>query len=497
MKKVAKCDPVGFRQKILGLAVLSKEIQEQKKLGKKIVHCHGVFDLLHPGHLKHFEEAKTLGDFLVVTVTADRFVNKGPGRPVFSENLRAEALAALSLIDYVAINETPTAVEPIALIQPDFYVKGQDYEAREKDQTGGILKEEAAVLAVGGKIHFTHGITFSSTQLLKTYFLPKEKAFTRDELLELFYEMLRIRRVEEAIALAYPNNEMRCPIHLSIGQEATPVAVSRLLNPSDHVFSTHRCHAHYLAKGGNLNQMIAELYGKITGCSKGKGGSMHLVDTKVGMMGASALVGGTIPIATGSALAFQREKSNRVSVAYLGDGATEEGVFYESLNFASLHKLPILYVVENNFYATYSSQKARQATLEIFKRGESVGVPGYRVDGNDVKAVLKAAAPLVQQAREGGGPALLECVTYRLKDHVGPGSDLNIGYRSQEEWSDWFEKCPLKKLKTELALSEEENSTLETKIQRQIETAFEFAKTSPFPSALKMERSVYAPAELR
>ncbi len=485
------------QEKILSLPALAKICALEKAKGKKIIHCHGVFDLLHPGHLKYFSEAKTLGDVLVVTLTNDLNVNKGPGRPVYTQTQRAEFLASLSLIDYVAINDTATAVKPIELLKPDYYVKGQDYEDKSKDKSGGIYLEEKAVLDVGGKLYFTHGETFSSTQLLK---LLDEKKSTEslptELLLKLYFEMLRIRRIEEAIAREYPKQEMRCPIHLSIGQEAPSVAVSSLLTTEDHIFSTHRCHAHYLSKGGSLERMLAELFGKGTGCNGGKGGSMHLVDPEVGMMGASALVGGTIPIGVGSALAFKKAGIKNIAVVYLGDGATEEGVFYESLNFAALHKLPVLFLVENNTYATYSPQSARQATSEIYKRGEPFQIPGIRVAGNSVQEIYLAAKKLITRMRSGEGPAILECLTYRFRDHVGPGSDIAVGYRTQEELNTWQEKCPLLTLKAELArsnsINEEMDSDYEQAIRFELERAFEFARSSHNPKPSEVKKYTYA-----
>lgn len=315
---------------------------------------------------------------------------------------------------------------------------------------------------------------------------------------ELLKAMLRIRRIEEAVADEYPKQEMRCPVHLSIGQEAVPVALSAQLTVEDHVFSTHRCHAHYLAKGGSLNAMMAELFGKSTGCARGKGGSMHLVDVSQGMMGSSALVGGTIPMATGSALSMKMKRQKHLAVAYLGDGATEEGIFYESINFAALKKLPVLFVVENNLYATYSHQRARQATDAILSRGASFGVPGVSIDGNDVEACYKAFEPAIERARNGEGPSVMEFRTYRWRDHVGPNFDIPVGYRTQDELDGWMRRCPIDKLKMSLLSSGEFSSeayeALEKSIRNEIEMALAFARQSPLPEPLEVSRNVYAPA---
>jgi acetoin:2,6-dichlorophenolindophenol oxidoreductase subunit alpha len=312
----------------------------------------------------------------------------------------------------------------------------------------------------------------------------------------LFERMLRIRRVEEAIADEYGKQEMRCPVHLSIGQEAVPVGLCAHLTDLDRVYSTHRCHAHYLAKDGSIPKMIAELYGRATGCNKGKGGSMHLIDVERGMMGGSALVGGSIPLAVGAALAKKMAGQREVSIAFFGDGGSEEGIFYESMNFAALHKLPVIFAVENNLYATYSHQNARQATPDIFRRGESFGIPGSQVDGNDVLAIYKAAKVAVTRARSGEGPTLFEFMTYRVRDHVGPASDVSVGYRTQEEVDKWLARCPVNRLKKHILdqghAKADQLEVIETKISDEIKEAFAFAKASPYPSISEVHSEVYA-----
>jgi pyruvate dehydrogenase E1 component alpha subunit len=311
-----------------------------------------------------------------------------------------------------------------------------------------------------------------------------------------YLRMLRIRRVEEAIAAAYPEGKMRCPVHLSIGQEAPAVGICAHLDPSDRVYSTHRCHAHYLAKGGNLSRMLAELHGRATGCARGKGGSMHLVDVEQGMMGSSALVAGSIPLAVGSALAFRMADEPRVAVAFLGDGASEEGIFYESMAFAALRRLPVIFACENNFYATYSHQSARQPTPYIAQRGSAFGIPGREVDGNDVEAVSLAAEEAIFRARRGNGPTLLELRTYRWKDHVGPGNDTHLGFRSEDEVEAGIGRCPLARAERRLQrqgwLSDEEREVAEAGIRREIAEAFAFALESEFPDAQEIYRDVYA-----
>lgn len=317
----------------------------------------------------------------------------------------------------------------------------------------------------------------------------------RQTLRLLYQKTLLVRRVEEKIALLYPEKEMRCPTHLSIGQEAVASGVCTALRREDYIFSTHRCHSHYLAKGGNLKRMFAELYGRSTGCAKGKGGSMHLVDAEQGMMGASALVGGTIPLAVGAALASRMEKSDRVSVAFFGDAATEQGSFHESLNFAALKKLPILFVCENNFLATHTPLSERQAQDNIWERGAIYGVPGFRLDGTNAIEVYEAATRTVSRARQGEGPSLLECRAYRWKEHVGPNEDFNKGYRSKEELEAWKARCPIlqlenlfreKSLFTESALKE-----IGLEIDKEIEEAVRYAKESPFPDPSELLTEIY------
>lgn len=311
----------------------------------------------------------------------------------------------------------------------------------------------------------------------------------------MYQTMLRIRRVEEKIAELYPEQEMRCPVHLYIGQEAIATGVCANLQRDDYVLGTYRGHGIYLAKGGDLKAMLAELYGKRTGCAKGKGGSMHLVAPEVGFLGTSALVGGCIPLAVGTALGSVMQRNNNVAVVFFGDAATEEGVFHESLNFASLKKLPVIFVCENNFYAVHSHLFARQASDNIYKRAEAHNMPGVRVNGNDVIAVFEAAQEAIKRARTGEGPTLIECRTYRWREHVGPYFDYDLGYRSKEELDEWIERCPLRTYREFLLnnhiMSELEMNQIAKQIDDEIEEAVQFAKSSPFPDASELTADVY------
>jgi len=301
----------------------------------------------------------------------------------------------------------------------------------------------------------------------------------------LYVEMARIRKVEEAIVALYPEQEIRCPAHLSIGQEAVAVGVCQALGPRDVVLSGHRCHAHYLAKGGPLDAMLAELYGKATGCAAGKGGSMHLVAPGAGMLGASAIVAGTVPMAVGCALASALEQSDEVAVAFFGDAAFEQGVTHESLAFAALRRLPVLFVCENNLYATHSPLRARQVSLDIAPRAAAHGVPGLIVDGNDVVAVYEAARDAVARARRGEGPTLLEAKTYRWRGHVGPNYDTDLGYRTQAELDAWMAHDPLaahaRRLEDVAVLTATERAAVDARLDAEIASAVDFARRSPFP----------------
>ena len=317
----------------------------------------------------------------------------------------------------------------------------------------------------------------------------------RTALLDMHEMMLRIRKFEDKIVEVYPEQEMRCPTHISIGEEASAVGVCTALRQDDYTFSTHRCHAHYLAKGGDPRRMLAELYGKKTGCTGGKGGSMHLTDESVGMMGTSAIVGASMPLAVGAALAFAMQASDRVAVTFFGDAGVEQGVFHESLNFAALRRLPVLFVCENNFYSTQTPIAKRQPLDNIFEHGEAYGIPGERLDGNDVLAVYLAADRAVQRCRRGEGPTLLECRTYRWREHVGPNFDWDMGYRTREEVEAWMARCPVENwekrlLKAKIA-AETDLQLIASKIDKEVESALALAKADPLPDDADLFENVY------
>jgi TPP-dependent pyruvate/acetoin dehydrogenase alpha subunit len=314
------------------------------------------------------------------------------------------------------------------------------------------------------------------------------------ELAELFQQMQRIRLVEEEIAKRYSEQKMRCPTHLSIGQEAVAVGVSSALNIEDKAYSSHRAHAHYLAKGGSLNKLIAELYGKETGCTGGRGGSMHLCDLDVGFMASTAIVANSIPLAVGHGLQLKVTNTAAISVAYFGDGATEEGAFYEALNFAVLKSLPVLFVCENNLYSVYSPLNVRQPEARsICSLANEIGALAYELDGNDVQQVSKASVKAKQHLLAGNGPILLECYTYRHREHCGPNFDNDLGYRPLEQVSEWLQKDPISLTKAKLGREiEHRNEIIHKNIMQEIDDAFNFAEHSSFPDPANNCRFVYA-----
>jgi TPP-dependent pyruvate/acetoin dehydrogenase alpha subunit len=310
-------------------------------------------------------------------------------------------------------------------------------------------------------------------------------------MVERFYRCIyRIRRVEEEIAAVYPTDKIKSPVHLSIGQEAVSVGVCEALRPDDTVFGSYRSHALYLAKGGDLKKMIAELYGKVTGCAKGKGGSMHLVDAPHGIMGASAVVGTTIPQAVGYAYALKLRRKDSIVVSFFGDGAVDEGAFHESLNFAALKSLPVIFVCENNAYAIHTHQSRRQKFANICERARVYGIPAEQIGNNDVLRIHARVSEAVLKLRSGKpGPYFFECLTYRLKEHVGPNDDFHLGYRSREEAEPWIRDDPLKTLAA--ALNPPQRQRIEMEAEAEIRAAFDFAEESPFPQAAELFTDVF------
>ena len=312
----------------------------------------------------------------------------------------------------------------------------------------------------------------------------------------LLSEMIRIRRTEETLAELYPAGEMRTPTHFSIGQEAVAVGVCAALAREDAIYSGHRCHAHYLAKGGDLDAMVAELYGKETGCARGRGGSVHLSDPAAGVLASSAILGQTMAVAVGTALAFAMDGLPRIAACFFGDGTVEEGIFHEALNFAVVKKVPVLFVCENNGYSTHTALAVRQpAGIAIHARAAGYGMPARLVDGNDVFAVYDAARDAVAACRAGAGPAFLECTTYRWREHVGPLWDWDRGYRTKAEVDAWIARCPIGRATTRLvgagAYTAADVEAMARAAQAEVDRAVAAAKAAPFPAVEDLALGTY------
>lgn len=290
----------------------------------------------------------------------------------------------------------------------------------------------------------------------------------------LLYQTLLIRRIEEKVIQLYPSDKIQSPVHLSIGQEPVAVGVCEPLRPQDLLFTTYRGHAYYVAKGGKLPELMAELYGRKGGVSGGKAGSMHLAAPEVGMMGSSAVVASTIPHAVGAALAARVKKLDQSIVTIFGDGATEEGVYHESLNFAALHKLPVLFVLENNSLAVHTQVWDRHA-YDLVTHAKAYKIPTTVIeDGNDFIKIADTTAKLLAEMRAGGGPQWLMIRTYRYKEHVGPGDDFDAGYRQRAEMEPWLKTDPLLRWPDLV-------KQMEADVKAEVDKAVAFAEASPVP----------------
>lgn len=318
----------------------------------------------------------------------------------------------------------------------------------------------------------------------------------KEEYLKYYYEMKRIRLVEKAIADNYNNEirEMRTPIHLSDGQEAIAVGVCQQLNREDMIFSNHRSHGHYLAKGGSLKQLIAELFLKEEGCCHGRGGSMHLMDKTAGVSLSSAIVAGNVSIGTGAALANSIKGTENVSVVFLGDGASEEGSVYESICYAQLRKLPVVFICENNLYAIGTPLSKREPLEHIADKFSTI-IRTQMIDGNDIILIAGTAKEAIDIARRGEGPSFIECKTYRLREHHNVGNGVENGYRTQEEVNDWEKKSPIVRLEQLLFvkgfITEKEVKNIDNRIEKEIAEAFEFAQNGKLPMTEELEEGLW------
>ena len=307
--------------------------------------------------------------------------------------------------------------------------------------------------------------------------IPKEK------LVKMYRGMLRIRHFEDRVKDLFAAGEMPGFVHLYLGEEAVAVGACTALKDDDYITSTHRGHGHILAKGGEMKYMMAELYGKATGYNKGKGGSMHIACPELGILGANGIVSGGIPIATGAALSAKYRRSGQVVVCFFGDGAASEGTFHESVNIASAFDLPVVYICENNLYGVGTRQSDVRNIEDIADRGAAYGIPGLVVDGNNVIAVYEAVSEAAKRARNGEGPSLLECKTYRWRTHFEGEPDT---YRPPEEVKAWLKREPIapyrKKLIEQGVIDGKKAEQIEKEVQKELEEAVEFARTSPLPN---------------
>ncbi len=310
-----------------------------------------------------------------------------------------------------------------------------------------------------------------------------------ERLAALYKSVLRIRRVEEEVARIYSSDLVKSPIHLSIGQEAVSVGVCDILTPEDVVYGTYRGHALYLAKGGDLKAMIAELFGRETGCAGGKAGSMHLVDPAANVMGMSAIVATHIPLAVGHAFAAKSQGLTAIVVCFFGEGAADEGAFHEAINFAALKRLPMLFVCENNRLAIHSSVESRMSGPGLAARFSSYGVSGCKINDGNIFSIRSAAEELAGEIRDGQGPRYLECKTSRWREHVGPKEDWDASYRDAVEESEHFSTDPVGVLAERL--DEDTRTALDGEIAAEIEKAFSLAEAAPYPTADALNRHVY------
>jgi pyruvate dehydrogenase E1 component alpha subunit len=318
---------------------------------------------------------------------------------------------------------------------------------------------------------------------------------TKDKLLEFYKTMQTIRLFEDRVVDLYSRGLVPGLAHLYIGEEAVAAGVCAVLREDDYITSTHRGHGHVIAKGAELKPMMAELFGKRTGYCKGKGGSMHIADMEAGILGANGIAGGGLPIAVGAGWSAKWRGTDQVTACFFGDGASNNGTFHESLNLASLHKLPVIFVCENNLYGISVCQTKHQSITDIATRSTSYDMPGIIVDGNDVVDVYQAATKATKRARAGEGPTLIECKTYRWRGHHEGDPNQGARYRTKDEISVWMEKCPIKRLSNrilkEKIATKKKLDTIDREITEVIDEAVEYAKASEFPTLEEMYEDVY------
>jgi len=321
--------------------------------------------------------------------------------------------------------------------------------------------------------------------------MPVEK----EVLLEMYTKMLTIRRFEERMVEEQNDGSLPGGVHTYIGEEAVAVGICAHLRPDDYITSTHRGHGHIIAKGGDTRRMMAELFGRRTGYCKGKGGSMHIADFSLGILGANGIVGGGLPTAAGAGLAAQLRGSDQVCVCFFGDGAANQGTFHEAVNLSAIWELPVIWVCENNLYAVTTPALKVISVEDIADRAAGFGIPGMAVDGQDIMAVYEATEEAVKRAREGGGPTLMECKTYRFMGHMG-GKEMLASYRTQEELDEWLKRDPITLFEEDLvrtgAMTKAYAAELDEKIKADMDKAVKFAEESPWPEPEEALDDVYA-----
>jgi pyruvate dehydrogenase E1 component alpha subunit len=318
--------------------------------------------------------------------------------------------------------------------------------------------------------------------------IPKKK------MIEIYTTMVKIRMFETKVSELFAANKIPGVVHLYIGEEAVAAGVCAVLKKEDYITSTHRGHGHLLAKGGEIKRMLAELFGKKTGYCKGKGGSMHIADIDLGILGANGIVGGGPPLAAGAALAAKYRNQDAVAVSFFGDGASNQGTTHEAMNLAACWKLPVIFVNENNMYGLSACTSATLCIADVADRASAYGMPGVVVDGNDVIAVYEAAAEAVRRGRKGLGPTLIECKTYRHRGHTE--GDPGTAYRSRDEVEEWKKKDPIPRLEKRLietkVLTRKQMEGIRDTIDTEIQEGARFAEESPYPDASDITADVYA-----
>jgi len=336
-------------------------------------------------------------------------------------------------------------------------------------------------------------------RILGTYSIPDSEfsihSIDVNEMIILLRTMMRIRQFEETIADLVTDHKIITPCHLYTGQEAVSTGVCYALNKDDYLFGNHRSHGHYIAKGGDLKAAMAEIFGKATGCARGRGGSMHLCSPEVGIMGTSSIVAGSMAIAVGTALAESIRGTGRITAVFHGDGVPEEGIWHEAANLAGLKHLPIIFVCENNLYCTHMSIDKRRAYDNIPEMASAHGFSSKIIDGNNVLDVFYAARDAADKCRNGKGPIFLECRTYRWRGHVGPNYDVDLGLRNQDELNAWIARCPIKHyskfLITQGILSETKVNSMLSAITDEINEAVNYAINSPYPNPEELKNCVF------